>query len=54
MGFIEPVVIIVPEEVIILPLSALKSILRIYFNKTQSVLFPFYRQKSGKMSNLKF
>lgn len=47
MVIIEPV-IIVPEEVIIVPLSALKSILHIYFNKTQLVLFPFYRQKSEK------
>lgn len=48
MVIIEPVVIIVPEEVIIVPLSALKSILHIYFNKTQLVLFLFYRQKSEK------
>lgn len=40
MVIIKPVVIIVPEEVIIVPLSAF-----IYFNKTQLVLFPFYRNE---------
>lgn len=45
MVIIKPVVIIVPEEVIIVPLSALKLILHIYFNKTQLVLFPFYRNE---------
>lgn len=48
MVFIEPVDVIVPEEVIIVPLSALKSIMHIYFDKTQLVLFSFYRNKSEK------
>lgn len=48
MVFIEPVVIIVSEDVIIVLLSALKSIMHIHFDKTQLGFFPFCRQKSEK------